>query len=45
MILKMMEIEHNGIKNSNWREVALSWLYYLQVLPRFWTRDDREQLQ
>ena len=27
MILKMMEIEHNWIKNSNWREAALSWLF------------------
>ena len=43
MILKMMEIEHNGIKNSIWREAAQ--VGYLQALPRIWTRDDREQFQ
>ena len=41
MILKMMEIEHKGIKISIWREAAQ--VGYLQALPRIWTRDDREQ--
>ena len=39
----MMQIEHNKIKNPDWREATP--VAYLQVWPRIWIRDDREQIK
>ena len=36
-------MEHNKIKNPNWLEV--NQMAIVQVLPRIWTQDYREQSQ